>query len=142
MDFNSFLEKIGMLVGLGWKAELLDLCCDYFPEKHPKKHNHLKLRFLPPRADGHNIQNWLSPIQAVCLELLHNKDADPKFLNYTDPNVSLNGIYMAGDFVDWGRNGYGHYVDARLRLLRVCKIEAEYVLFRAPQPRSFVRWQK
>jgi hypothetical protein len=138
MDFNVFLEKLGSFMRCGWTAGLLDIPCT----KHPQNHSHLRLRLLPPNTDESDLSNWLSPLESVALCLIGNKNADFKFLNYNDPHISHREITMAADFVDWYKTGNASYIEARLRMLRVCKIEAEYVLFRAPQPRSFVRWQK
>ncbi len=128
MDFQGFVEKLEMMKERGWEVGVVEVPCPQYKEDH----KHLVLRLCEP-----GTTKWLTPMEAVrCFLYGRNKT---QALEYSDSNISLHGIAMAADYIDWLQNGYRWYVIARMEMLRVLRISEKEILKRAPHSRSFGR---
>lgn len=127
MDFIEFVEKLRTLKERGWEICVIDQPCP----NHPDDHCHLVLRFREPGTGG-----LLTPVEAVSQFLYGNKNRE---FEYNDPDISLNGIAKAANYVDWLRGGYIRYVEARLAMLEVLGISEQSIRERAPHSRSVGR---
>ena len=127
MDFREFIERLQMIKERKWEVAIIDLPC---PD-HPADHCHLVLRLREPGTG-----ELLTPVEAVSKFMYGDKTRKFK---YDDPDISLHGIAMAANYIDWLRGGYRYYVVARLAMMKVFGISEQSIRERAPHSRDLGR---
>ena len=125
MDFKGFLNELSQLKKNGWNVTLIESACPQFP----RNHFHLQLRLKSTIGN-----EWLSPREAISYVHTGKKDAD---FGYADADISMHGLDMAADYIDWLESGYQWYAYARIGMLNALGISIDDVKKRAVKPRSF-----